>query len=101
MHVTLVHVQVKSDHVNAFIEAFRNNHKASILEAGNLRFVILQSPDDPYRFVLYEAYADARTAVAHKQTAHYLHWHDTVAGWMAAPRQGQQYNALYPEGEAS
>ena len=40
------------------------------------------------RFVLYEAYVDAVAAAAHKQTAHYLTWCDTVAKWMASPRQG-------------
>ena len=101
MHVTLVHVQVKPEHVDAFIDACIDNHKASIHEPGNLRFDILQAPDDPCRFVLYEAYADAPAAAAHKQTAHYLHWRDTVAEWMAVPRQGQPYIGLYPEVEAS
>ena len=101
MHVTLVHVQVKPEHVDAFIDACRDNHSASIHEPGNLRFDVLQSPDDPCRFVLYEAYADAQAAAAHKQTAHYLHWRDTVAGWMAAPRQGQPYIGLYPKVAAS
>ena len=38
MHVTLVHMQVKPQHVEAFIEACRANHEASIRELGNLRF---------------------------------------------------------------
>jgi autoinducer 2-degrading protein len=34
--------------------------------------------------------------VAHKNTAHYLKWRDTVADWMAAPRQGLSYRGLFP-----
>ena len=57
---------------------------------------ILQSPDDPCRFILYEAYATAADAAAHKDTAHYLAWRERVADWMAEPRQGMPYNGLYP-----
>lgn len=96
MHVTLVHVQVKPGHVADFIEATRLNHEASARESGNRRFDVLQSPDDPACFVLYEAYASAEDAAAHKQTAHYLVWRDAVADWMAAPRQGVPYRGLFP-----
>jgi autoinducer 2-degrading protein len=96
MHVTLVHVSVKSDHIDDFIEATRRNHEASVEESGNRRFDVLQSSDDPGQFVLYEAYASAEDAQAHKQTKHYLSWRDTVAAWMAAPRRGVAYSGLFP-----
>ena len=98
MQVTIVHVHVKADHVDDFIEACRLNHEVSIQESGNRRFDILQSSEDPARFVLYEAYESARAAAAHKETAHYLAWRETVADWMAEPRQGVPYNGLFPEG---
>ena len=62
MHVTLVHVRVLPGHVADFIAATRTNHLASVREPGNVRFDVLQAPDDPTRFVLYEAYADAHAA---------------------------------------
>jgi autoinducer 2-degrading protein len=96
MHVTLVHVQVKPETVEAFIDACRANHENSTQEPGNRRFDILQSANDPTRFVLYEAYASAEDAAAHKATAHYAQWRDTVADMMAQPRQGISYNGLYP-----
>ena len=96
MHVTLVHVHVKPGHVDDFIAATAANHAASVQETGNRRFDVLQSPDDPCRFILYEAYATAADAAAHKDTAHYLAWRDSVADWMAEPRQGMPYNGLYP-----
>ncbi len=96
MHVTIVYVHIKPEHVAAFIEASKYNHQQSIQEPGNLRFDILQSAEDPNRFVLYEAYKNSEDAAAHKQTRHYLTWRETVAGWMAEPRQGISYNGLYP-----
>ena len=98
MRVTLVHVQVKKDHIDDFIQACRLNHEASIQEKGNRRFDILQSAEDPARFVLYEAYVSAAEAAAHKETAHYLTWRETVADWMAEPRQGIPYKGLFPVG---
>ena len=96
MHVTLVHVTVKPGYIDDFIAATRLNHEAAIQEAGNRRFDVLQSPDDPEQFVLYEAYTSAADAAAHKETAHYLAWRDAVADWMETPRRGIPYNGLLP-----
>jgi len=96
MQVTIVHVSVKPDHIDDFIEASRQNHEASVIEAGNRRFDVLQSADDPTQFVLYEAYENAAEAAKHKETAHYMKWRETVADWMAQPRRGVAYNGLFP-----
>ena len=97
MVVTCVHVHVKKEFIDDFIRASVENHVASTREPGNLRFDVLQSPDAPEQFVLYEAYASAEDAQAHKQTAHYLAWRDAVAEWMAAPRRGVTYTGLFPQ----
>ena len=96
MFVTMVYVHVKPEHVPDFVESIRPNHEGSILEPGNLRFDILQSVDDPTRFIAYEAYVNEYSAWAHKETPHYLRWRDQVASWMAEPRQGVRYEGLFP-----
>ena len=96
MQVTIVHVSVDPDHIDEFIEASRLNHEASVMEAGNRRFDVLQSADDPAQFVLYEAYDNAAEAAKHKETAHYKQWRETVAEWMSQPRHGIAYKALFP-----
>ena len=97
MLVTLVHVRVLPGRVADFIAATRDNHVASVREPGNERFDVLQDRDDPTRFVLYEAYADAPAAAAHKETPHYLAWREAVAPMMAEPRRGDPFVALYPQ----
>lgn len=97
MQVTLVHVRVKPESVPAFIEATRLNHEASVQEPGNRRFDVLQDPADAGHFILYEAYASAEAAAAHKQAAHYAVWRDTVAPMMAEPRQGVPMHGLFPK----
>lgn len=94
MHVTLVHVHVKPQHLAKFLEITLANHRGARAEPGNLRFDVLQGEDDPTRFVLVEIYRDAEAAVAHNSTPHYLAWRDTVADWMASPRQGVRYRAV-------
>lgn len=97
-HVTLVHVHVKPDRVEAFLAASRSNHEGSVAEPGNRRFDVLQSSDDPTHFVLYEWFATEADAKAHKETAHYLAWRDAVADMMAAPRKGVAFKGLLPHG---
>ena len=96
MFVTMVHVQVKEDRIDDFIEACRLNHVGSIEELGNRRFDILQDSRDPAHFVLYEAYGNEERAAAHKETPHYKEWRDAVADMMDQPRQGIRYNGLFP-----
>lgn len=97
MIVTLVHVYVKPEFIDQFIEITRANHEASVLETGNFRFDVLQDAQDPGKFVLYEAYASEAAAGAHKETAHYAKWRDTVASWMAKPREGIRHTMLFPK----
>ena len=96
MTVTLVHVYVKPEFIEAFIQATRENHENSIKETGNLRFDILQDAHDKAKFVLYEAYANEQAVAAHKETSHYMKWRDVVSPWMAKPREGVKHILLFP-----
>ncbi|MBF0147364.1 MAG: antibiotic biosynthesis monooxygenase [Magnetococcales bacterium] len=97
MHVTLVHVHVKPEHVDSFVQATRANHECSIREPGNMRFDVLRDAADPNRFYLYEVYRTADDAKKHKETPHYQVWRDTVEVMMAEPRRGVSYVGLFPE----
>jgi autoinducer 2-degrading protein len=96
MYVTLVHVHVKPDAVAQFVEIMQANHAGSVREPANLRFDVLQSVDDPTRFVIYEAYRDEAGAKAHKETAHYAAFRAAAEDLRAEPRQGVRYDGLLP-----
>ncbi|MEM9275787.1 MAG: antibiotic biosynthesis monooxygenase [Cyanobacteria bacterium P01_F01_bin.143] len=96
MIVTIVQVKVKPEYIQEFIKATKINHQHSVQEPENLRFDVLQAPEDPSKFILYEAYQTESGARAHKQTQHYLTWRETVADWMAEPRQGIPYKVIAP-----
>ena len=97
MIVTIVHVEVNPENVENFIRATTANHLESVKEPGNLRFDVLRNDADPSRFVLYEAYENEEKAAAHKKTVHYLQWRETVAPWMAKPREGIRHTAIVPD----
>lgn len=97
MTVTCVHIHVKPESVDEFIEASAANHREAIKEPGNIRFDVLQQADDKTRFMLYEAYETDDDAAAHKNTPHYLTWRDAVKEMMAEPRFGVKYSILMPE----
>ncbi len=99
MQIVLVHVHVKPEFVEAFKQASIENASNSVKEPGIARFDVIQQADDPAKFILVEIYKTAEAQAAHKETAHYAKWRDTVARMMADPRQGIKYTNIFPTDE--
>jgi (4S)-4-hydroxy-5-phosphonooxypentane-2,3-dione isomerase len=95
--VVHVHVHVKPEHVESFREATLANARQSVKEPGIARFDVIQDTEDRTRFVLVEVYRTAQAPAAHKETAHYLAWRDTVAAMMAEPRTSKKYVNCFPD----
>jgi quinol monooxygenase YgiN len=95
--VVHVHARVKPEGIEAFRAASIENSRESRKEPGIARFDVVQSAEDPTRFVLVEVYRSADAPAAHKATAHYARWRDTVADLMAEPRTAQRYVNVAPE----
>jgi quinol monooxygenase YgiN len=96
--LVIVHVQVhvKPDAVAAFRAASLDNARDSVTEPGVARFDVVQSVEDPTRFVLVEVYRTPDAQAAHKETAHYQRWRDAVADLMAEPRTAVKYVNVAP-----
>lgn len=97
MFIVHVHIRVKPESVDAFTQATLENARNSIQEPGIARFDFVQQQDDATRFVLVEAYRTPDAQAAHRETAHYVKWRDTVADMMAEPRQPAKYNPVFPD----
>jgi (4S)-4-hydroxy-5-phosphonooxypentane-2,3-dione isomerase len=97
MFIVHVHVQVKPESVAEFKQATIENARNSVQEPGIARFDVVQQQDDETNFVLVEVYRTPDAATAHRETAHYAKWRDTVADMMAQPRQRATYNAVFPD----
>ncbi len=100
MLVVHVHVHVKPEYIEPFKQATLANARASVQEPGIARFDVVQEQDDPGRFVLVEAYRTPEAPAAHKETAHYQLWRDTVAPMMAEPRSSVKCANIFPEDAA-
>ena len=96
MLIVLVHVHVKPDCLEAFRTASLENARNSIQEPGIARFDILQDNEDPNRFILNEVYRTEDDPAAHKETAHYKKWRETVEDMMAEPRQAVKLTNHFP-----
>jgi autoinducer 2-degrading protein len=99
MLIVHVHVHVNPEHVEAFKEASVENARNSIQEPGIARFDVIQQADDPTRFILVEIYRTAEAPAAHKETAHYAKWRDTVAPMMAEARSSTKFANVFPGDE--
>ncbi len=96
MLVVHVHVHVKPGCADAFRDASVANARESVKEPGIARFDVIQREDEPNRFILVEVYRTLEATVAHKETAHYARWRDTVADMMAEPRRAEKYTNCFP-----
>ncbi|MCC6244965.1 MAG: antibiotic biosynthesis monooxygenase [Gemmatimonadaceae bacterium] len=96
MLIVQVFVHVTPEYIDAFRAATLDNAHHSVQEPGVVRFDVLQQADDPTRFSLIEIYRDADAPAAHKATAHYARWRDTVEPMMAEPRSNTKYVAQFP-----
>lgn len=96
MLIIHVHVRVKPEKLEEFIRATRENAAASRNEPGIARFDLLQDQEDKTCFILVEAYRTAEAPGAHKETAHYQKWRDTIADLMAEPRRSVKLVNLDP-----
>jgi quinol monooxygenase YgiN len=97
MHIVHVHVHVKPEHLNSFTKATLVNARASAAEAGIARFDVLQSKDDPSRFILVEVYRTLQDVDRHKATAHYAAWAEAVTDMLAEPRTRDVYQNVVPD----
>jgi len=96
MLVVHVHVHVKPEAIDAFVDATRANARSSVREPGVVRFDVVQQADDPTRFILVEIYRTADDPARHKETAHYAAWRDAVEPLMAEPRRSVKLQAVFP-----
>lgn len=96
MLIVQVNIHVKPEFVGAFREATLENARASRREAGIARFDLIQDAEHSDRFALIEIYRTADAQAAHKETAHYAKWRDTVAEMMAEPRTSRRFVNIDP-----
>ncbi|MDQ1470973.1 MAG: (4S)-4-hydroxy-5-phosphonooxypentane-2,3-dione isomerase [Bryobacterales bacterium] len=100
MLILQVQIHVLPESIEAFRAATIENVTHSLQEPGIARFDFLQHAEDPNRFSLCEVYRDDAAAAAHRASAHWAKWTETVAPMMAEPRVRTWYKTIFPGDEA-
>lgn len=94
MFVQLVHIQVKPDRIEDFLDAFRINYEGTTREPGNLRFDVLQDPQDETRFTIVEIFRSAESVDDHRRTEHYKTTVALLEDIMTGPRSKDIYRLV-------
>lgn len=94
MIVFSVHLHIRPECVEAFKAITLANLEGSRQEPGCRRFEALQHEDDPTRFILFEAWADAAAQDFHRNTPHYQAWKDQVEDMQVERRHAIRYAPL-------
>lgn len=94
MFVQIVRINVKPDRVADFKEAFRINYEGTVAEPGNVRFDVLQDPEDETRFTIYEMFRSAEAVDEHRKTQHYRKTVELLEDIMAGPRTKEIFDLV-------
>lgn len=97
MLVLLVRMEAKPDTIDALIALATFNARESRKEAGNIRFDLLRSSENPTRLALYEVYRDEEALRTHRATPHFARWSSEVGNLLVAPRIGEKFVNLLPD----
>jgi autoinducer 2-degrading protein len=94
MFVAAVHVFVKPEAMDKFMELIRMDQEGSLTEPGCLRFDVVRSTVDPLEFLIWEVYADDDAAAFHKTTPHYLAFKESMPALASKDRYADRYEGV-------
>lgn len=102
MFVQFVHIRIKPGRTAEFFEVFSDNFEGTRAEPGNIRFDVLQDPEDENHFVIYEAFIDEAAVDAHRQTAHYARAVEGLKELMATDKREKDFfRMVMPDHDAA
>ena len=97
MIAIFVNIRIKDGFRDQFTEASLGDAQGSVRdEPGCFRFDILESPDDPNLFHLYEVYADDEAFKAHGQAPHFKTWYSTCQPMFDGDLEITRMNTIFP-----
>jgi (4S)-4-hydroxy-5-phosphonooxypentane-2,3-dione isomerase len=87
-YVIIVEFRARPDQVEAFAALIDRHAYNSRREDGCLAFEVCQDPEDPARFVFYEAYRDQAAHRVHAEQASYQHFRSRAPELLVAGPRG-------------
>ena len=94
MFVAAVHVFVKPEAMDDFMELIRLDQEGTLAEPGCVRFDVVRSVDDPNEFLIWEVYLDEEAAAFHKTTPHYAAFKEQMPAMASKDRYADRYEGV-------
>jgi autoinducer 2-degrading protein len=94
MFVAAVHVFVKPEAMDDFMELIRLDQEGTLAEPGCVRFDVVRSVDDPNEFLIWEVYLDEEAAAFHKTTPHYAEFKEKMPALASKDRYADRYEGV-------
>jgi quinol monooxygenase YgiN len=92
----IVHLQIKPDQVDRFMEMALENAAASrSSESGCQQFDVLVDPEDPTKIAFYEVYDNKQAFESHLETAHFKKYFEHAVP-LLAERARTFFNRIAP-----
>ena len=102
MHVLIVRLTVKQDHIDDFIKASIADGSNSLQnEPGCHRFDIIQDETNPKLFGFTEEYSDEAAFEHHKTTPHFVQWDAAVKNMLDGSFEVSFCRPVFPLGDAT
>jgi autoinducer 2-degrading protein len=101
MFVAAVHIFVKPEALDDFMELILMDQEGTLAEPGCVRFDVVRSVDDPNEFLIWEVYADEEAAAFHKTTSHYLAFKERMPALASKDRYADRYEGVSVPSEQS
>ena len=94
MFVAAVHIFVKPEAVDDFMELIKLDQEGTLAEPGCVRFDVVRSVDDPNEFLIWEVYLDEEAAAFHKTTPHYAEFKERMPALASKDRYADRYEGV-------
>ncbi len=97
MLTVLVSIQVKPEHIAAFTKSTIEDVRASLKDAGVVRFDFIQQSDDTAHFILNEVYQTREIGLQHLETEHFKQWQSAIKPMLVEPPHAVTYEHVFPK----
>ena len=94
MFVAAVHVFVRPEAMEDFLQLIQADQEGTLAEPGCVRFDVVRSLEDPHEFLIWEVYLDEEAAAFHKTTPHYLEFKEKMPALASKDRYADRYEGV-------
>jgi autoinducer 2-degrading protein len=94
MFVAAVHVFVKPESLDDFMDLILMDQEGTLAEPGCVRFDVVRSTGDPTEFLIWEVYLDEQAAAFHKTTPHYAAFKERMPALASKDRFADRYEGV-------